>query len=181
MLFSGLTFLYCFLPAVLAVYFLVPKHWKNAVLLVSSLIFYAWGEPRYVLLMVLTILGFYFCGLLISRGKTQRVRRFWLWASLVLGLGALGIFKYADFFIGSLNAVTALSLPLLRLTLPIGISFYTFQCISYTVDVYRQRALPQKNLITFGAYVCLFPQLIAGPIVRYTDVARELESRTHSW
>ena len=181
MLFSGLTFLYCFLPAVLAVYFLVPKHWKNAVLLVSSLIFYAWGEPRYVLLMVLTILGFYFCGIAISRGKTQRVRRFWLWVSLVLGLGALGIFKYADFFIGSFNAVTALSLPLLRLTLPIGISFYTFQCISYTADVYRERALPQKNLITFGAYVCLFPQLIAGPIVRYTDVARELESRTHSW
>ena len=181
MLFSGLTFLYCFLPAVLAVYFLVPKHWKNAVLLVSSLIFYAWGEPRYVLLMVLTILGFYFCGIAISRGKTLRVRQFWLWVSLALGLGALGIFKYADFFIGSLNAVTALSLPLLRLTLPIGISFYTFQCISYTVDVYRQRALPQKNLITFGAYVCLFPQLIAGPIVRYTDVARELESRTHSW
>ena len=181
MLFSGLTFLYCFLPAVLAVYFLVPKHWKNAVLLVSSLIFYAWGEPRYVLLMVLTILGFYFCGIAISRGKTLRVRQFWLWVSLALGLGALGIFKYADFFIGSFNAVTALSLPLLRLTLPIGISFYTFQCISYTVDVYRQRALPQKNLITFGAYVCLFPQLIAGPIVRYTDVARELESRTHSW
>ncbi|MDY4753721.1 MAG: MBOAT family O-acyltransferase [Candidatus Faecousia sp.] len=181
MLFSGLTFLYCFLPAVLAVYFLVPKHWKNAVLLVSSLIFYAWGEPRYVLLMVLTILGFYFCGIAISRGKTQRVRRFWLWVSLVLGLGALGIFKYADFFIGSFNAVTGLALPLLRLTLPIGISFYTFQCISYTADVYRERALPQKNLITFGAYVCLFPQLIAGPIVRYTDVARELESRTHSW
>ena len=181
MLFSGLTFLYCFLPAVLAAYFLAPKHWKNAVLLVSSLIFYAWGEPRYVLLMVLTILGFYFCGIAISRGKTQRVRRFWLWVSLVLGLGALGIFKYADFFIGSFNAVTALSLPLLRLTLPIGISFYTFQCISYTADVYRERALPQKNLITFGAYVCLFPQLIAGPIVRYTDVARELESRTHSW
>ena len=181
MLFSGLTFLYCFLPAVLAAYFLAPKHWKNAVLLVSSLIFYAWGEPRYVLLMVLTILGFYFCGIAISQGKTQRVRRFWLWVSLVLGLGALGIFKYADFFIGSFNAVTGLALPLLRLTLPIGISFYTFQCISYTVDVYRQRALPQKNLITFGAYVCLFPQLIAGPIVRYTDVARELESRTHSW
>ena len=181
MLFSGLTFLYCFLPAVLAVYFLMPKRWKNAVLLVFSLIFYAWGEPGYVLLMVLTILGFYLCGIAISRGKTQMARRFWLWASLALGLGALGIFKYADFFIGSLNAVTGLSLPLLRLTLPIGISFYTFQCISYTVDVYRQRALPQKNLITFGAYVCLFPQLIAGPIVRYTDVARELESRTHSW
>ena len=181
MLFSGLTFLYCFLPAVLAAYFLAPKHWKNAVLLVSSLIFYAWGEPRYVLLMVLTILGFYFCGIAISRGKTQRVRRFWLWVSLVLGLGALGIFKYADFFIGSFNAVTGLALPRLRLTLPIGISFYTFQCISYTADVYRERALPQKNLITFGAYVCLFPQLIAGPIVRYTDVARELESRTHSW
>ena len=181
MLFSGLTFLYCFLPAVLIVYFLAPRRWKNAVLLVFSLVFYAWGEPKYVLLMAATIAGFYFCGLGIGRGKTPRERKSWLAVSVILGVGALGIFKYADFFVGSFNAVTGLSLPLLRLALPIGISFYTFQCISYTVDVYRGRALPQKNIITFGAYVCLFPQLIAGPIVRYTDVARELEQREHHW
>ena len=181
MLFSGLTFLYCFLPAVLLVYFLVPGRFKNAVLLVFSLLFYAWGEPRYVLLMILTILGFYVCGLGIGRAGTEGTKKAWLTASVLLGLGALAVFKYADFFIGSVNATTGLPLKLLRLALPIGISFYTFQCISYTVDVYRGKALPQKNLISFGAYVCLFPQLIAGPIVRYTDVARELEHRSHSW
>lgn len=181
MLFSGLPFLYCFLPAVLIVYFLAPGAWKNAVLLVFSLAFYAWGEPRYVLLMVASIAAFYFCGLAIGRGKTRRVQKAWLAVSIILGLAALGIFKYADFFISSFNAVFGLRVPLLRLALPIGISFYTFQCISYTVDVYRGDALPQKNPITFGAYVCLFPQLIAGPIVRYTDVARELEHREHHW
>ncbi|MGM9604959.1 MAG: MBOAT family O-acyltransferase [Faecousia sp.] len=181
MLFSGLPFLYCFLPAVLIAYFLVPGAWKNAVLLVFSLVFYAWGEPRYVLLMLAAIAGFYFCGLAIGRGKTRRVKKAWLAVSVLLGLAALGIFKYADFFIGSFNAVFGLHVPLLRLALPIGISFYTFQCISYTVDVYRGEALPQKNPIAFGAYVCLFPQLIAGPIVRYTDVARDLEHREHHW
>ena len=181
MLFSGLSFLYCFLPAVLVVYFLVPGSWKNAVLLVFSLVFYAWGEPRYVFLMLATILGFYLCGLGIGKSRTERGKKVWLAASVLLGVGTLAVFKYADFFIGSVNAAAGLSLPLLRLALPIGISFYTFQCISYTVDVYRSKALPQKNLISFGAYVCLFPQLIAGPIVRYTDVARELENRSHSW
>ena len=181
MLFSGLTFLYCFLPAVLFVYFLVPGRFKNAVLLVFSLIFYAWGEPRYVFLMLFTILGFYLCGLGIGRSRTEGMKRLWLTASVLLGLGALAVFKYADFFIASVNAATGLSLRLLRLALPIGISFYTFQCISYTADVYLGNALPQKNLISFGAYVSLFPQLIAGPIVRYTDVARELEHRSHSW
>ena len=181
MLFSGLPFLYCFLPTVLAVYFLVPRGWKNAVLLLFSLVFYAWGEPRYVLLMLSSILVFYFCGLAIGRGKTAAVRKFWLWVSVLLGMAALAVFKYADFALQSLHAVTGLSVPLLRLALPIGISFYTFQCISYTVDVYRGRAEPQTNIITFGAYVSLFPQLIAGPIVRYTDVARELENRSHSW
>ena len=181
MLFSGLPFLYCFLPAVLIVYFLAPGAWKNAVLLVFSLIFYAWGEPRYVLLMAAAIAAFYFCGLAIGSGKSRRVKKAWLVVSVLLGLTALGIFKYADFFIGSFNAAFGLDVPLLRLALPIGISFYTFQCISYTVDVYRGDALPQKNPITFGAYVCLFPQLIAGPIVRYTDVARDLEHREHHW
>ena len=180
MLFSGLTFLYYFLPAVLIAYFLVPDGWKNGVLLFFSLFFYAWGEPKLALLMVVTILVFYLCGLAIGRANSQAARKRWMIVSVAVGLGLLGMFKYADFFIGSVNAVTGLSLPLLHLALPIGISFYTFQCISYTVDVYRGDAAAQKNLISFGCYVSLFPQLIAGPIVRYTDVARELEGRTHS-
>ena len=180
MLFSGLTFLYYFLPAVLIAYFLVPDGWKNGVLLFFSLFFYAWGEPKLALLMVVTILVFYLCGLAIGRANSQAARKRWMIVSVAIGLGLLGLFKYADFFIGSVNAVTGLSLPLLRLVLPIGISFYTFQCISYTVDVYRGDAAAQKNLISFGCYVSLFPQLIAGPIVRYTDVSRALEGRTHS-
>ena len=180
MLFSGLTFLYYFLPAVLIAYFLAPDRWKNGVLLAFSLFFYAWGEPKLALLMIVTILVFYFCGLAIGRAKEQRAKKVWMIISIVVGLGLLAVFKYADFFITSLNAVTGLSLPLLRLALPIGISFYTFQCISYTVDVYRGDAAAQKNIISFGCYVSLFPQLIAGPIVRYTDVAKELGGRTHS-
>ena len=181
MLFSGIPFLYYFLPAVLIVYFLTPKCLKNAVLLLSSLIFYAWGEPKYVLLMVSAIVLFYLCGLAIGRARKRCWKRLWLTVSVVLSIAMLGVFKYADFFISGFNAVTGLSLPLLRLALPIGISFYTFQCLSYTVDVYRGNAKVQKNPISFGAYVALFPQLIAGPIVRYVDVARELENRSHSW
>ena len=181
MLFSSIPFLYYFLPIVLIVYFLVPKVAKNAVLLVSSLIFYAWGEPKYVFLMIATIALFYFCGLAIGKAEKQSWKKFWLIVSVVISLALLAIFKYADFFVDSFNKATGLSIPLLRLALPIGISFYTFQCLSYTVDVYRGNAQVQKNPISFGAYVALFPQLIAGPIVRYVDVARELENRTHSW
>ena len=177
MLFSGIPFLFYFLPVVLAIYFLAPFRLKNAVLLVSSLVFYAWGEPRYVLLMIAAILFFYFCGIAISKGH----KKLWLIVSIAGSIALLGVFKYADFFIDSFNAVTGFSLPLLRLALPIGISFYTFQCLSYTIDVYRGRVATQKNIITFGAYVALFPQLIAGPIVRYIDVARELEQRQHTW
>jgi alginate O-acetyltransferase complex protein AlgI len=173
--------LYYFLPAVLILYFLVPRALKNTVLLAASLIFYAWGEPRYVILMVATIALFYGCGLAIGKCRQQRWKKLWLALSVVVSLTLLGIFKYADFFIDSFNGVTGLSVPLLKLALPIGISFYTFQCLSYTIDVYRGNVPPQKNLISFGAYVALFPQLIAGPIVRYVDVARELDSRTHSW
>ena len=180
MLFSSLPFLYYFLPAVLIVYFLVPRWAKNGVLLLSSLIFYGWGEPMYVFLMIATIALFYGCGLAIERAKQNRWKKVWLLVSVVLSLGLLGIFKYADFFLSSLNAVTGLSLPLLKLALPIGISFYTFQCLSYTVDVYRGSVPAQRNPISFGAYVALFPQLIAGPIVRYVDIARELDARTHS-
>ncbi len=181
MLFSSIPFLYYFLPAVLITYFLVPGSLKNAVLLLFSLVFYGWGEPKLLILMIFTISVFYFCGLAISRAEGQKWKKLWLTVSVVISLGLLGLFKYADFFISSFNAVTGLSLPLLKLALPVGISFYTFQCLSYTIDVYRGSAQVQKDPIAFGAYVTLFPQLIAGPIVRYVDVAKELKSRSHSW
>ena len=180
MLFSGIPFLFYFLPAVVIVYFLAPGKFKNTVLLLSSLLFYAWGEPKYVLLMAATILLFYLCGIAIGSCSKPSGRKLWLAVSACISLGLLGIFKYADFFITSFHRVTGISLPLLHLALPIGISFYTFQCLSYTVDVYRGVVAPQKNIISFGAYVALFPQLIAGPIVRYRDIAAELNCRTHS-
>ena len=181
MLFSSVTFLYYFLPAVLLIYFLVPRCLKNTVLLIFSLAFYGWGEPKLLALMIFTILMFYGCGLMIGRCQSQKGKKAWLTVSIVISIGLLGLFKYADFFIDSFNAVTGLSVPLLRLALPVGISFYTFQSLSYTIDVYRGNVPAQKNPISFGAYVALFPQLIAGPIVRYVDVARELNERQHSW
>ena len=181
MLFSSTEFLYYFLPAVLILYFLVPRQWKNTVLLVFSLVFYGWGEPKYLILMVASIALFYGCGLAIGISTQKKWKKFWLCVSIVSSVALLGVFKYADFFIDSFNAVTGLSTPLLKLALPIGISFYTFQCLSYTIDVYRGEVPAQKNVISFGAYVALFPQLIAGPIVRYVDIARELNSRTHNW
>lgn len=180
MLFSSIPFLFYFLPLVLAVYFLVPWKLKNTVLLLASLIFYGWGEPRYVFLMIASILLFYGCGLAIEKAKTKPWKKAWLTVSVVVSVALLCVFKYADFFITNFNAVTGLGVPLLKLALPIGISFYTFQCLSYTIDVYRGNVEAQKNPINFGAYVALFPQLIAGPIVRYIDVARELNHREHS-
>ena len=181
MLFSSIPFLFYFLPAVLILYFLVPAKLKNAVLLAFSLVFYAWGEPKYVFLMIATICLFFFCGIAIGKANSQKMKKLWLTVSVVISLALLAIFKYADFGVSSVNAALGTSLPLLKLALPIGISFYTFQCLSYTIDVYRGEAQVQRNIISFGAYVSLFPQLIAGPIVRYVDVARELDNRTHSW
>ena len=181
MLFSGIPFLFYFLPIVVAVYFLLPKGLKNGWLLISSLFFYGWGEPKYLLLMVASICLFFGCGIAIDRSKEKSHKKFWLFVSVVLGLSFLAVFKYADFFLQSVNALTGMGLPLLKLALPIGISFYTFQCLSYTVDVYRGDVQAQESLINFGAYVALFPQLIAGPIVRYVDIAAQLEHRTHSW
>ena len=181
MIFSSIPFLYYFLPAVLASYFLVPRCLKNTVLLVFSLVFYGWGEPKLLILMVATIIIFFLCGLAIEKAATRLWKKIWLILSVAVGIGLLGIFKYTDFFISSFNAATGLSLPLLKIALPVGISFYTFQCLSYTVDVFRGDVPAQKNPISFGAYVTMFPQLIAGPIVRYSDIARELNTRTHSW
>ena len=180
MLFSSIPFLYYFLPLTLILYFLVPKSFKNSVLLLASLIFYGWGEPQYVFLMIASIIVGYISGLLIEvfhkRGRAKII----LVLSVVINLGLLGYFKYADFFIENFNAVTGLSVPMLRLALPIGISFYTFQILSYVVDVYRKEVPAQKNLISLAAYIAMFPQLIAGPIVRYSSIAEELEQRTHN-
>ena len=181
MLFSGIPFLFYFLPAVLLIYFGLPKGPKNGFLLLSSLFFYAWGEPSYVLLMIAAITLFWAYGLLIAGGKSKLVRRFWLTAAVLTGAAMLLVFKYADFAIENWNLLTGMGLPLLKLALPIGISFYTFQCVSYAVDVYRGDTPPQKNIVNFGAYVALFPQLIAGPIVRYVDIAGELEDRRAKW
>ena len=181
MLFSSIPFLYYFLPIVMLIYFAVPKVLKNSVILIFSLAFYAWGEPIYVFLMLGTIAVNYVLGLLIEKFRGRAVSKISLILSLVFSLGTLAYFKYADFFITNFNAVTGLSVNLLNIALPIGISFYTFQILSYTVDVYRGDVRAQKNPITLGAYITLFPQLIAGPIVRYSDVEKQLASRTHSF
>ncbi len=180
MLFSSIPFLYTFLPCVLIVYFLVPNCLKNAVLLLSSLFFYAWGEPRFVVFMVIAIIQGYVFGLLAETYRGRPQAKLCLYASAAVSLGLLGCCKYADFFIGSFNSLTGLSFPLLHVALPIGISFYTFQILSYVIDVYRGDAAAQRNFIDLAAYVAMFPQLIAGPIVRYTDIAPQLKHRTHT-
>lgn len=177
MLFSSIPFLYYFLPVVLILYFIAPKKLKNSVLLLTSLVFYGWGEPKYVILMIASILIGYVSGLLIEAFSQKKISKLFLWLSVGINIGFLAYFKYADFFIENFNAATGLSIPLLRIALPIGISFYTFQILSYTVDVYRKDVPAQKNLINLAAYVTMFPQLIAGPIVRYSHIAKELENR----
>ncbi|MBQ3552321.1 MAG: MBOAT family protein [Clostridia bacterium] len=180
MVFSSIPFLYYFLPCVLLVYFLVPKRFKNTILLLSSLLFYGWGEPKYLIFMIAAIIQGYVLGLLIEKYQGKKLSKLFLTLSVVFSLGLLGYCKYADFFIENFSALTGLSIQLLNIALPIGISFYTFQILSYTVDVYRGNVKAQKNFINLAAYVAMFPQLIAGPIVRYSDVAKQLESRTHS-
>lgn len=177
MLFSGIPFLFYFLPCVLFVYFIVPQKGRNAVLLAASLFFYGWGEPKFLLFMVFSIVQGYVFARLIGRGRRKKL---FLTLSLVLSFALLGYCKYADFFIENFNAATGLSLPLLKIALPIGISFYTFQIASYEIDVYRGDVAAQHNFIDFAAYVAMFPQLIAGPIVRYRDIAPQLKERTHS-
>ncbi|MBR5798148.1 MAG: MBOAT family protein, partial [Clostridia bacterium] len=181
MIFSSISFLYYFLAAGLLVYFIVPSRLKNLVLLLFSLAFYFYGEPVYTLLMLASTLSAYLHGLAIDRSRGTKWARFFLWSSVATSIALLGFFKYSDFFISNLNSLFAADIPLLRLALPIGISFYTFQTLSYTVDVYRGEAKVQKSFIRLATYVTLFPQLIAGPIVRYTTVETELSGRKHSF
>ncbi len=183
MVFSSLIFLFRFLPLTLLAYYIVPRRWRDLVLFLASLIFYAWGEPVYVVLILFSTIVDYTTGRLAGyyrdQGKIKQAGMA-VFTSAVINLSLLGFFKYADFFLQTVHAVTGLKVPHAGLPLPIGISFYTFQTMSYTIDVYRGEAKVQKNLITFGAYVALFPQLVAGPIVRYQSVAGQLESRRES-
>ena len=179
MLFSSIPFLYYFLPLVLIFYFLAPAKFKNAVLLLFSLIFYGWGEPIYLFLMVLSIGFGYGFGLLLERYRQKPAAPWICFCSVTVSLGFLLYFKYADFFLENINAVTGLKIGLLKLALPIGISFYTFQMISYTVDVYRGEPA-QRNPLHLATYIAMFPQLIAGPIVRYSQIAAQLQERQHS-
>ncbi len=178
MVFSSLTFLFGFLPFVLLLYYLVPRSWRNGILFIVSLVFYGWGEPVYILLMLFSTVVDYTCALGVDRNRSnQRKARRFLLASVVINLSLLGFFKYADFVLQSLNSWLGTNIPLLSLALPIGISFYTFQTMSYTIDVYRGDAPVQRNIVSLGAYVTLFPQLIAGPIVRYSTVASQINER----
>lgn len=180
MLFSSIPFLYYFLPCVLLLYLIAPRKLKNSVLLLSSLFFYGWGEPKYLILMLLSITQGYIFGRLVEKYRGQKRAKLFLTLSVVFSFLMLGYCKYADFFISSFNAVTGLSIPLLKIALPIGISFYTFQIVSYVIDVYRGDVSAQRNYVNLAAYISMFPQLIAGPIVRYADIAGQLENRTHS-
>ncbi len=180
MLFSSIPFLYYFLPFVLAVYFLVPFRFKNLVLLVASLFFYFYGEPVYVLLMLFSCLSSFIHGLLIDKYRGTKWAKVWLVSSVTSSMLLLGFFKYSDFFLQNVNSIFGAGIPLLGIALPIGISFFTFQTLSYTIDVYRGDAQVQKSFVRLATYVALFPQLIAGPIVRYTTVEEDLAKRTHS-
>ena len=176
MLFSSVTFLYCFLPIVLLLYYLVPRKFKNFILFAASLVFYAWGEPKYVFLMILSVGIGYVAGLLMDRLPRKPV----MIVSVGLCLGFLIYFKYTNFFIANANALLKTEIPALNVIMPIGISFYTFQIISYILDVYWKKVEKQRNILYLATYIAMFPQLIAGPIVRYSDINEQLGKRSLS-
>ncbi|NKI24396.1 MBOAT family protein [Paenibacillus dendritiformis] len=179
MVFSSLLFLFLFLPATILIYYVAPKRLRNAVLLAASLIFYAWGEPVYIFIMIFSTVFDYVNGLLIEKYRHRKpIARAVFIGSIAGSLGILCFFKYAGFVVGTINQLFHLHIQAADLPLPVGISFYTFQTMSYIVDVYRDKVPVQKNIISFGAYVTMFPQLVAGPIVKYGDIARQLASRT---
>ncbi len=178
MVFSSITFLFYFLPIVLLLYFISPRKIRNAILAVASLIFYAWGEPRYIIIMLISTVIDYTCGRLICKAQRKgKSGKPYLLISIIGNLSVLGFFKYYNFLAGSVLSVFGLDAPTLNVVLPIGISFYTFQTMSYTIDVYRGKVQEQKNIINFAAFVTLFPQLIAGPIVTYSDIEDELNNK----
>ena len=182
MLFSSVVFLFTFLPVVLILYYVLPEKFRNPVLLIASLVFYAWGEPVYIFLMILSILFNYFSGLDIARNlENERMAKRSLIFNIIVNIAILGFFKYEGFVLDSLNAVLPVHISYHPLALPIGISFYTFQILSYIIDVYRKNVKAQKNLLNFALYVTMFPQLIAGPIVQYADVEEQLANRNLSW
>ena len=174
MVFSGIPFLFYFLPFFLIVYFAVPARFRNTVLLLASLFFYGWGEPRFVPVLILMIVQGFLFGILIEKGWHPKAC---LITSLVLSLGTLGVCKYGNFFLENFRTLTGLPIALLRITLPIGISFYTFQMISYVVEVYWKKVPAQKNFVNLAMYIAMFPQLVAGPIVRYDEIAEEVVHR----
>ena len=179
MLFSSLTFLTLFLPVVIFLYYLADKKYRNIVLCLASLLFYAWGEPKFIFLMIISIVANYWLARFIGKAKSRH-RRLLLVAAVIFNIGLLGFFKYFNFGISILESVTGAQLNLPLIELPIGISFYTFQILSYIIDVYRGKVKAQKNIVTLATYIALFPQLIAGPIVQYSDVEKQLTSRKES-
>lgn len=184
MVFSSILFLFYYLPFVLLIYFMSPRKYRNFILFLSSLFFYSWGEPKYIWIMLFSTALDYTCGRMVHLYKTNdqvNKAKLWLGISIFVNLGMLGFFKYSDFLIYNVNNLFNTAIPLLKLTLPIGISFYTFQTMSYTIDVFRGDTKVQRSIINFGTYVTLFPQLIAGPIVRYQTVAEEIDNRVESY
>lgn len=178
MVFSSILFIFRFLPIALLLYFITPKKYRNTTLLIISLIFYSWGEAKYFFLMAASIFVDYFVSLGIEKNReNKKLSTFLLIVSMCFNLGMLGLFKYMNFFIDNINLVLGMSIKNVALTLPLGISFYTFQTMSYTIDVYKGKVEAEKNIINFGAFVSLFPQLIAGPIVKYSDINKELKDR----
>ena len=181
MVFSSVTFIYYFLPILLLVYFIVPSKFKNLILLIFSLIFYFYGEGSYIWVLLLSIIVNYIGGLLIGKNDDKKIKKLILILTIIFDVGLLFYFKYVDFFISNINNLLGSNFGLMRVVMPIGISFFTFQTMSYVIDVYTGKVQYNKNLLDFGTYVALFPQLVAGPIVRYADIDEELKERKHSF
>ena len=178
MVFSSIFFLFVYLPIVLALYYVVPRRFKNLLLFVCSLIFYAWGEPVYILVMLFTAFIDYFNGAMVDRFRDRpAIAKAFVCESVIVNLSLLGFFKYSGLLVSTFNSATGLSVPVPEVTLPIGISFYTFQSMSYTIDIYRNRAPRQHHIVDYGTYVSFFPYLVAGPIVRYEVLALQVMNR----
>ncbi|MGL6104546.1 MBOAT family O-acyltransferase [Romboutsia sp.] len=180
MVFSSLVFLFVFFPMILTLYYLSNNKYKNYLLLAASLFFYAWGEATYVIIMLISILANYICGLMVKEDNSQKLRKIGLIIAILFNVGMLGVFKYTGFFVTNLNMVLNTHIPVPQIVLPLGISFFTFQAMSYVIDVYRHDAKVQRNLLNLALYISLFPQLVAGPIVRYQTIADQINNRTHT-